>query len=59
MVATTIGMIVTSLLLNQIGKIDGTSPMLDITPTYHFVMGSFAFGMVLWLQTLFLVLILI
>ena len=46
MVATTIGMIATSLLLNQIGKIDGTSPMLDITPTYHFVMGSFAFGMV-------------
>ncbi|MAN35531.1 MAG: NADH:ubiquinone reductase (Na(+)-transporting) subunit B [Candidatus Marinimicrobia bacterium] len=46
MVATTIGMVVTSLLLNQIGKIDGTSPMLDITPTYHFVMGSFAFGMV-------------
>ena len=46
MVATTIGMVFTSLLLNQIGKIDGTSPMLDITPTYHFVMGSFAFGMV-------------
>ena len=46
MVATTIGMIFTSLLLNQIGKIDGTSPMLDITPAYHFVMGSFAFGMV-------------
>ena len=46
MVATTIGMIVTSLFLNQIGKIDGTSPMLDITPNYHFVMGSFAFGMV-------------
>ena len=46
MVATTIGMIFTSLLLNQIGKIDGTSPMLDIKPTYHFVMGSFAFGMV-------------
>ena len=46
MVATTIGMVVTSLLLNQIGKIDGTSPMLDITPNCHFVMGSFAFGMV-------------
>ena len=46
MVATTIGMVVTSLLLNQIGKIDGTSPMLDIAPNYHFVMGSFAFGMV-------------
>ena len=46
MVATTIGMVVTSLFLNQIGKIDGTSPMLDITPNYLFVMGSFAFGMV-------------
>ena len=46
MLATTIGMIITSLLLNQIGKIQGTSPMLDITPMYHFVMGSFAFGMV-------------
>ena len=30
MVATTIGMIFTSLLLNQIGKIDGTSPMLSL-----------------------------
>ena len=46
MVATTLGMILTSLLLNQIGKIDGTGPMLDIKPMYHFVMGSFAFGMV-------------
>lgn len=46
MVATTLGMVLTSLLLNQIGKIDGTGPMLDIKPMYHFVMGSFAFGMV-------------
>lgn len=46
MLATTIGMILTSLMLNQIGKIDGTGPMLDISPAYHFVMGSFAFGMV-------------
>ena len=46
MAATTLGMVLTSLLLNQIGKIDGTGPMLDIKPMYHFVMGSFAFGMV-------------
>jgi len=39
-------MVLTSLMLNQIGRIDGTSPMLDITPIFHFVMGSFAFGMV-------------
>ena len=46
MIATMLGMIFTSLLLNQLGKIEGTGPMLDITPAYHFVMGSFAFGMV-------------
>ena len=46
MIATILGMIFTSLLLNQLGKIEGTGPMLDITPAYHFVMGSFAFGMV-------------
>ena len=46
MLATTIGMICTSLLLNQLGAIEGTGPMLDITPVYHFVMGGFAFGMV-------------
>tara|TARA_Y100001970_G_scaffold257466_1_gene336194 strand:- start:735 stop:1568 length:834 start_codon:yes stop_codon:yes gene_type:complete len=46
MVATTLGMVLTSMLLNQIGKIEGTGPMLDIKPMYHFVMGSFAFGMV-------------
>ena len=46
MLATTVGMIFTSLLLNQIGLIEGTNPMLDIKPIYHFVMGSFAFGMV-------------
>ena len=31
----------------QVGRIDGTGPMLDITPMYHFVMGGFAFGMVI------------
>ena len=46
MVATTLGMIFTSLLLNQLGTIEGTGSMLDITPFYHFVMGGFAFGMV-------------
>ena len=46
MLATTLGMIFTSLLLNQLGTIEGTGPMLDITPLYHFVMGGFAFGMV-------------
>jgi len=46
MLSTTLGMIITSLLLNQLGKIDGISSMLDITPMYHFVMGGFAFGMV-------------
>ena len=46
MLSTTISMVITSLLLNQIGKIDGTGSMLDITPLYHFVMGGFAFGMV-------------
>ena len=46
MLGTTIGMTITSLLLNQIGEIDGTGAMLDITPVYHFVMGGFAFGMV-------------
>ena len=46
MLSTCIGMIITSLLLNQLGKIDGTGPMLDVNPLYHFVMGGFAFGMV-------------
>ena len=46
MLSTTLGMVFTSLIMNQIGQIDGTSAMLDITPLYHFVMGGFAFGMV-------------
>ena len=46
MLSTTLGMMLTSLLLNQLGTIEGTGPMLDITPSYHFVMGGFAFGMV-------------
>ena len=46
MLSTCLGMVFTSLLLNQLGKIEGTGPMLDILPHYHFVMGSFAFGMV-------------
>jgi Na+-transporting NADH:ubiquinone oxidoreductase subunit B len=46
MLSTCIGMIITSLLLNQLGRIDGTGPMLDLNPLYHFVMGGFAFGMV-------------
>ena len=46
MLSTCIGMIITSLLLNQLGRIDGTGPMLDVNPLYHFVMGGFAFGMV-------------
>ena len=46
MLSTTVGMIFTSLCLNQVGLIEGTNSMLDITPMYHFVMGGFAFGMV-------------
>ena len=41
------GMILTSLFLNNIAEvINSSNPMLSLTPTYHFVMGSFAFGMV-------------
>ena len=46
MLSTCIGMISTSLLMNQVGTIEGTNPMLAISPIYHFVMGGFAFGMV-------------
>ena len=36
-----------TLILNQFGQLIGsTNPMLYIPPHYHFVMGSFAFGMV-------------
>jgi len=53
MIATTIGMILTSLLLMSLHKYGPCifpdykpGPMLAINPFYHFVMGSFAFGMV-------------
>jgi len=46
MLSTTIGMMLTSLILNQLGTIEGTNSMLDIKPFQHFVMGGFAFGMV-------------
>ena len=42
-----IGMMFMTLILNQFGQlIESTNPMLYIPPHYHFVMGSFAFGMV-------------
>ena len=42
-----IGMMFMTLILNQFGQLIGsTNPMLYIPPHYHFVMGSFAFGMV-------------
>jgi len=46
MLSTTLGMFFTATLLNQIGSIEGTGPMLDIKAINHFVMGGFAFGMV-------------
>ena len=47
MVATTIGMVSTSILLMMLGSIINSSNyMLFIPPHYHFVMGGFAFGMV-------------
>jgi len=46
MLSTTIGMFLTASILNQIGNIEGTVPMLDIRAINHFVMGGFAFGMV-------------
>ena len=46
MLSTTIGMFLTASILNQIGNIEGTGPMLDIRAINHFVMGGFAFGMV-------------
>ena len=45
MLSTCIGMVVTSLLLNQLSFISD-NPMLSIKAIDHFVMGSFAFGMV-------------
>ena len=47
MCATTIGMTLTAFLLDSFGTAIGSSnPMLYLPPTYHFVMGGFAFGMV-------------
>ena len=45
MLSTCIGMVITSLLLNQLSFISD-NPMLSIKAIDHFVMGSFAFGMV-------------
>lgn len=42
-----IGMLIMSFLMNELGAlINSQNPMLFIGPHYHFVMGSFAFGMV-------------
>ena len=45
MLATCIGMLITSLFLNQLISFSD-NPMLKLTALEHFVMGSFAFGMV-------------
>ena len=46
-IGTTVGMILTSFGLYFFGSMIGsTNPMMYIPPHYHFVMGSFAFGMV-------------
>ncbi len=45
MLSTCIGMIITSLLLNQLVSLSD-NPMLKLTALEHFVMGGFAFGMV-------------
>ena len=45
MVSICVGMVITSLLLNQLSFISD-NPMLSIKAIDHFVMGSFAFGMV-------------
>tara|TARA_Y100001970_G_C14202805_1_gene842167 strand:- start:1023 stop:2150 length:1128 start_codon:yes stop_codon:yes gene_type:complete len=45
MLSTCLGMIITSLLLNQLSVISD-NPMLSLKAIDHFVMGSFAFGMV-------------
>ncbi len=47
MLATTIGMVVTAEGMTYMATMIGsTNPMLYLPPTYHFVMGGFAFGMV-------------
>ena len=45
MLSTTLGMIVTSILLNQLSGVSDNQ-MLQLTALEHFVMGGFAFGMV-------------
>ena len=46
-IGTTVGMILTSFGLYFFGSMIGsTNPMMYIPPHYHFVMGSFVFGMV-------------
>ena len=45
MFSTCLGMIITSLLLNQLTSISD-NPMLKLNALQHFVMGGFAFGMV-------------
>ena len=45
MLSTCIGLLLTSLMLNQLSGISD-NPMLEITAIEHFVMGGFAFGMV-------------
>ena len=47
MLGVIIGMMSMTLIMNQFGQLIGsTNPMLYIAPHYHFVMGSFAFGMI-------------
>ena len=47
MLGVMIGMMSMTLIMNQFGQLIGsTNPMLYIAPHYHFVMGSFAFGMI-------------
>ena len=47
MTSTIIGMTLTAFLLDNFGAaIGSTNPMLYLPPSYHFVMGGFAFGMV-------------
>ena len=47
MLATTVGMFATTLLLSSLGELIGsTNPMLFLPAHFHFVMGGFAFGMV-------------
>ena len=45
MLSTCIGMLFTSIMLNQLSMFSN-NPMLTLTAMEHFVMGGFAFGMV-------------